>query len=468
MTRLLICLLLVALGPLAGAQTRSYPTPVGQDDPPTSTIEAPGADSDADLPRETGPRTIQKETPQETPQKTLQRGQQTTPRAGAGAGSGAPGPQGVAGTGGTVAPGAPPDPADAAAVVPVVRLALEADSSVPGQPVRLRLKVLVPSFMPAPPVLPSYDLPNLMVRLPAKSTLPTSETVGGDTWNGITRSYLLIPLVAGAIRLPPQPVIVTHAAPDTGQPVVSELMTGELTLTGTVPEGAEALDPFIAADALSLAQTVEGLEPPLEAGDAVTRRLTVTVEGTVPMVVPALLGTDAPVGLSAYPEDPSVETTTDRGVIGGIRTEAVTYVAEAGGGFELPAVSMAWFDLQSGQVVTATADAISFAVSGAPAETPLGSEARDRRLWRLAPVLLVCLLGSFAYLRYGPRVRAWRAARQAAWEASEEGAWTALDTCIRARDFPGTFAAFDVWRRHRPTSPRALPDTVTGALADLG
>jgi len=57
-----------------------------------------------------------------------------------------------------------------------------------GQPITLRLKLLVPTWMPKPPVWPTLEVPSLLVRLPERSSTPISETIDGETWSGISRA----------------------------------------------------------------------------------------------------------------------------------------------------------------------------------------------------------------------------------------------------------------------------------------
>ncbi len=61
---------------------------------------------------------------------------------------------------------------------------MEAEAVV-GQPIVLRLTLLVPTFMPDPPTFPTFDMPGLVVRIPERASTPTSKTVNGETWAGM-------------------------------------------------------------------------------------------------------------------------------------------------------------------------------------------------------------------------------------------------------------------------------------------
>ena len=102
-----------------------------------------------------------------------------------------------------------PAAAQDTAAAPRLTVDFPETEAVPGQPLSLRLTVLVPTFMPEPPVWPSLETPNLLVRLPSRSTGPVSERIDGETWSGVSRHYRISPMVPGPMTLPPQEVVVT-------------------------------------------------------------------------------------------------------------------------------------------------------------------------------------------------------------------------------------------------------------------
>ncbi|UOM33490.1 hypothetical protein [Acuticoccus sp. I52.16.1] len=352
--------------------------------------------------------------------------------------------------------------ADAAA--PRIEAELSADEAIPGQAVSLRVTVLVPTFMPKPPVWPSLEAPNLWVRV--ASTGPTSKSIGGETWSGVSRRYLLSPMVPGPIRLPPGEVGVTYADPDDNTPRTVPLALDAITLTGTVPEGAEGLDPFIAAQALTLTQDVSGSADAMKPGDSVARTVKAKISGTSPMFLPRLLPATEIAGVRAYPDEPVLEEATDRGTISGTRTERVTLVAEGGGAGAAPAISLDWYNLARKAVETATVDGFAVQVDGPPATR------REPRDWRLIGLVAAAgVLGLSLLLlvlrRAGPPLVRAIAARRAARRASEAYAFHALVRTVRAQDDAGLRPALDTWAARSPTDPRRDADLVA-ALTALG
>ena len=312
---------------------------------------------------------------------------------------------------------------------PVLEVTFDETDAVPGQSLTLRLTVYVPTFMPTPPVWPSLEAPNLAVRLPARSTGPVSKPIGGETWSGVSRRYMISPMVPGDFRLPPQQILVTYNDPATSAPVKATLMTEPIVFRGIVPDGAEGLDPFIAATGLTLEETIGGTPGAMTPGESVTRTLTAKIEGTPSMFLPQLLPEATIAGLAAYPAEPVTMDTEARGAVTGTRTESVTYVAEGGGSGTAPAVRLDWYNLSSKAVETASVDGFAVSVDGPPVRT---GDPRDPRILVLAVVAALVAAGlvAFALRRLVPGLRRRWTRRRVARLASERYAYRRLKAAI--------------------------------------
>ncbi|AVO39077.1 BatD family protein [Pukyongiella litopenaei] len=350
---------------------------------------------------------------------------------------------------------------------PQLRVRFPETETIPGQSLSLRLTVLVPTFMPDPPVWPSMELPNLLVRLPGRSTNPTSERIGGETWSGVTRHYRLSPMVPGNFTIPAQDVVVTWNNPATGETEKVTLVTDPVAFRGVVPEGAGGLDPFIAASDLHLTQQIDGTPEAMTPGQSFTRTVRIEVQGVSPMFLPPLMPSGDIPGIAAYPDEPVVEETDTRGDPGGARTESVTFVAEGGTEGVLPAVSLDWFDIDAGEVRTAQAETVAIRVDGPPVSR---AEPRDRRVLAAIAVaaLLVAWLIALALRRVMPALRHRIDARRRDVLASEAHAWRVLTRALAARDHAALRPALDLWasRAGRPDPRRDAG--VQSALLALG
>jgi len=349
---------------------------------------------------------------------------------------------------------------------PRVSMELEKNSAIPGQPIVLRLTLLVPTWLPEPPVFPSFEVPNVMVRLPARASGPISERVGSETWSGVTRAYRLYPMTVGQFRIPPQPVRITFADPKTRNPITMEQLTDEVVFEGRAPEAARDLDPFIAATALSLEQTIEGEPQNLEPGGAFTRGVTVHLEGTSPIFLPPLIPPIAAEGLSVYPKEPVVTDIDEGGTMSGDRLESVTYIAEAGGRHVAPPIRLSWFNLQTNEVETAALNGFDIVARG-PAPSPPPIDWRAFAPWIVGGVLTAVLAGAAVAFAW-PRVAAWHRRRREAYLASPDFAFGRAKVALRARDFNDTVRAIELWSsRLRPAFGETEP-RLTNALVGLG
>lgn len=330
-------------------------------------------------------------------------------------------------------------------LTPILKTEFEANQAVPGQPLILRITVLVPTWMPKPPVYPSFEVLNAITRLPSRASSPTSVPIDGETWSGIVRSYRIYPMMAGRFEIPSKTIQVTYADPVTRDPVVVDLKTDAVVFEGIVPEEGKGLSPFIAANELSLTQSIEGTPEDMKPGDAVVRTITASVKGVSPIFLPPFLPDAGDTGVSVYPKEPVVTESENRGILSGSRVESVTYVAASGGRFELPPIKLNWFDLGSNQVENITIEGLEMLVRGDPA--PAAEEPFD---WQTAVSTAAVALAVLAVLwllarRFEPRIRNSLTHWQQRRRASEAYAYKLAETAFEAQDLNLAMSTSSTW-----------------------
>jgi len=353
-------------------------------------------------------------------------------------------------------------------VQPKLEVTFEENETVPGQPLTLRLTVLVPTFMPDPPVWPDFETPNLMVRLPSKASSPTSKSIGGETWSGISRRYQITPVVPGTFEIPAGEVKVRYRALEGSDVLEATLPVPAQTVTGIVPEGAEAMDPFVAAEKLTLTQTVEGETTGLDAGASFTRVIEVNIEGVSPMFLPTVTPEEGLAGLRAYPESPVAEETENRSVVSGSRVEKTVYVVEGGVEGALPEVRLQWFNLKTGKVEETTAEAIDVQADApvlAPSAEPLDVE----KIVRWAVALVALLPALWAFVRWGVPVlnRSWNKAQERRLQSAGH-AYGLLKQAMQKRDLSVAKQAYLRWSQRLPVAGQETEAAIEEAFLQIG
>ena len=328
--------------------------------------------------------------------------------------------------------------------------------AVPGQTVRLVVDVLVTTFFTDAPKFPPLDVSGAVVTLPDESAAKLTERIEGVDWFGLSRAYLVTPTAGGTLAIPPIDVTMQ---PGPGGSTVT-LSTPALSLVVQEEKRPAGAEHAVGSTHLELVQQLDRSLEGIRAGDAITRTITVSADGVRAMFLPP--ATFPPVkGLAVYPANPVVEDVTrDRvGFTGGRRVDAATYVVQEAGRYELPALSVQWWDTSASQLRTATVPAITFTAASSPDYRPelaLPAEeaaaTRGESIVRVAAIAGVLLAVVLAVWLAAPWVRRAeqalarrRAERRARYEASEAWAFERLRDAARGGDAAATYAALGRW-----------------------
>ena len=253
----------------------------------------------------------------------------------------------------------------ARAAEPILRVKVDPPRIVVGQSAVLSVDVLAPNYMTKPPVMPDFQLRNAVTR--AGSTTNMSEQHDGITYAGVRFEFLIYPQEPGSYAVAGQKVSITYAAepPATRD---AELPVPRIALEAFVPDRARTLDPFVSATALKLKQEVRRSSEALKVGDAVTRTVTVEAEGTPSMLLPPTVFA-AIDGTKLYPAQPDLQDKVDRRTdrLSSTRTDEATYMLERSGELSLPAVEVAWWNVQENRIERARAEPVVLQVADNPA-----------------------------------------------------------------------------------------------------
>jgi len=366
---------------------------------------------------------------------------------------------------------------------PFARVRLDPGPSVTvGQPLRIIVEVLVPSYFTGGPRFATLDVPDALTLFEDRGTNFT-ERFGRTTFAGQSRSYVIYPQRPGAFRIDAISVTVPYFDDDAGR-TTATVAPPPVAFEAVLPPEAEGLSYFISTTRLSLRASYDPMPDTINVGDAFTRTITATVNDALAMVVPPF-GADSIAGLAVYADPPLVDDQGgERGAqIVGTRTEAVTFVALEEGEYEVTGVELQWWDVGASRMRTESVAPVSFvvlpavteaafelAVDSAEAEAAASDAAPHvdligllRRFgpWLLALVAVVWIAGR-VWRRHGARWKSeWQAAKAAKAE-SEKTYFEKFRTAARSGDHTATLNALIAWydRARRPSDSAALSDWI--------
>jgi hypothetical protein len=348
---------------------------------------------------------------------------------------------------------------------PILRTTIDPPRVVVGQKTTLRIEVLAPNYMTSPPVIPDFQVRNAVTR--RLGNVNVSEQHDGTSFAGVRFEFAIYPQEIGSYALTDQKIVVRYAfAPP--QTRDATLSIPPVAFEAFIPDAALQLDPFVAANRLTIDQMVQRSSEELKVGGAVTRTVTTRAEGAPAMLLPPLAF--APIdGLTLYPAQPSTQDSTDRrtDVLTATRVDAATYMLQRPGDYVLPAVTLRWWNVATGKVETARIAEVSFHVADDPAVPVAPSETSQRKWswntlagfvidrWRLSLVMLAAVLTLAWLLPRAMRVvPPWFFRRRDAFVASESWSFMHFLMTCRAGDPEKTYFALLGWlARFDPIAP---------------
>ena len=264
--------------------------------------------------------------------------------------------------------GAAPAHAQEAPPSAIVRTSLSPDGElIVGQQVRLHVDVLVETWFDRAPRFPDIQVPNAIALRPSGATTNLSERIDGRLYSGIRRSYYIYPQEPGPFTIPTFQVTFTPAPADGSAPESVSLSTEIARFTAVVPPEAKArdLDYAIATDELTIEESFDRELTDIQVGDAIQRTITISASDTVGAVLPPPPFPSFS-GLNGYADPPKIANSINRGSLVGRRTDTITYVAERGGRYRLPAIRVSYWNLDSQSFETEALPAVTLRVRLSP------------------------------------------------------------------------------------------------------
>ena len=295
----------------------------------------------------------------------------------------------------------------------MARVSISPDEAIyVGQRVELSVTVLTDQWFGKAPILPEFEVPDTITLKPVNATINSSERIKGQSYAAQTQPYFIYPRQAGRFTIPPLTIRVVVGREKEEQTIT----TYEVSFEASIPEAAieAGVRELIATPKLEVKESFDKQAEGLKVGDSLTRTINMTLSDSLAMLLPPL--SFEPIeGLGVYPAQPQTEDKAERGSYTGTRLESVTYVMEAAGSYQLPEISISWWDTKQGKLKQEILPAVELTVEENPAlaEEQLGgdrfeeeSEASaqgllDIRLEQVA-LLLAAILAIVAFANVQP------------------------------------------------------------------
>ena len=343
----------------------------------------------------------------------------------------------------------------------MVRAHLEpAGHIVVGQPVKLVVDVLVTTWFTSAPEFPVFDLPGALVVQSDEQPPHLTEQINGVTWFGLTKVYIVTPMEPHAFTIPRlQIVLHPGMAP---RPV--KVWSPTRRFTAQVPAGAEGVAVFLSTSRLNVHQRFDHKLTGLHVGDAFTRTITSTAKGTQAMFLPPVHFAEVE-GITIYPNPSKVENLSEdrKGFIAGRRVDSATYLIQKPGHYELPSVTVQWWNLRLGKLREHTVPSVVFDAAPNPNYRPeiapptesnqaAPPTQQHRHLWQWIESAGAILVSLVALRLFWPTLRRYwtmfatrRAEQRRRYETSEAAAFRELEGAVAHGDDVGTVRWLYQW-----------------------
>jgi hypothetical protein len=346
---------------------------------------------------------------------------------------------------------------------PVIRASLNPSRNViVGQPMHLRITLLVPNYFTGSPDFPAFSIDNAIVVEPQDRPENLNDTIGGIRYAGISQTYTIYTQLPGEFKLPPVQFTVPYAS-NPPKTTISHLSLPALTFRAEIPPAAQDLPYFLPTSNLSLQQKWGSPLKDTQVGDTLSRTVTITTTKTQGMMIPPL-AFSAPDGIRLYPEQPTVidQKTPTGEFVYGRRTESARYFLQKAGDYTLPPIQISWWNLNTNKLVTTTLPAVQLSVAEnpgylnelppAPEPAPVVQPAPES-FWKRygswikfgVPGLIGMVLLSWLMWRYLPKVYRCIANRLEIRRQSKDAIFRSLVRACRRNDASEAYRKLLAW-----------------------
>ncbi|MUJ23635.1 BatD family protein [Aliivibrio fischeri] len=231
------------------------------------------------------------------------------------------------------------------------------------QQIILYIEVVTPRWFTGGTRIAAIDIPNVAVKQRNQLATNFTERKEGVTWTHQRWEVTLYPQKAGTYVIPPTAVKVQVSKEGVGN-VSGTIYTQAQTFKVIKPSGLlDDKQQWVSGLDFTVQQKWDTSNSELEAGDSITRTITIKGADTLAMLIPEILPATSSTHYQTYNQPPKLSDTQTRGDYLSQREESSVYVLQTGGEVTFPALELVWWDVDSGELKTINIEGQTFAVS---------------------------------------------------------------------------------------------------------
>ena len=244
---------------------------------------------------------------------------------------------------------------------PKLYVSISPKTVIVGQAVSVKVSVVVPTWLMGAPVFPHLEIPGAIAILPEERAENITQTIDGETWSGISRTYLIYPQEEKEYKLPNANVEMIYSLGGIEKSPKTNVPLPQYEFRAIIPDEAKNMDSFLATTQFKIRQKFDRKLSNLKMGDSFSRTITVEVKNTMAMFIPPI-EFDSLDGITIYHEPAEVKNKSENraGFTGGYRVDKVSYFIQKPGDYELPEIEIKWWDLSKNRISISKIKAVQF------------------------------------------------------------------------------------------------------------
>ncbi len=224
----------------------------------------------------------------------------------------------------------------------------------------LTIEVATPRWFTGGTRIGTIEIPNVIAKQRNQLATNFSDRKGGQTWSRQQWEVTLYPQASGEFVIPPVAVGVKVSAPN-GKNVSGTLYTQPIKFSASLPSGLLSNDvPWFVATDVDVKQEWETSNDTLKVGDAITRKITITAQDSLSVLLPDLLKGESTTRYQAYSQPHQLTDTQTRGVYQSSRVEESVHVIQQGGELTLPDYEFRWWNSKTQKIESVVIEGKSF------------------------------------------------------------------------------------------------------------